>query len=61
VQGLQNKLLDRLHGHRTHGGPLHCLGDSLGGAEVAPVAFEEGFDVLGRQQSNIMAYGGERS
>jgi hypothetical protein len=47
--------LRRLDGDEVHGRSLHRLGDGLGIAIVVLVALQERLDVLGWDQSNVVA------
>src|ERR1700722_17002959 len=55
VQRLQIQLSLVLHGHETHGWPLHSLGDSFGIYIVVLVGLHERSHILGWHQLHIVA------
>ena len=56
---LQNHALsllrNRLHGHEMHARPPRRFTDRLGVVAVILAAFDIGFDVLGRNQTHLVA------
>ena len=55
MQRQQIALLGRLDGNEVHSRSLHGLGDGLGIALVVLVPLQERLDVLGWDQSNVVA------
>src|SRR5262249_56829795 len=55
MQCQQGHLLRRLDRHEAHGRALHCFGYCLGVSVVVLVPFEEWFDVLRRDQSDVVS------